>query len=339
MSRKRKKSVSADQPPAQSAAAAGESAAQPADPAPLAPAQTLDESAPVEILSAEPEDRGGAMVASPRDQEDIEPDDEPGRRRKAPLKQMTLGEHLEELRTRLIYAVVGLMLAMGVGLYFGKDVVVFFEQPYFKVMTEMGKEPHLVVTRVGEGFAIYMRVSFYVGLILASWWILYQMWMFIASGLYPSERRYVQISVPISVVLFITGAAFFYYYVSLPALRFFLMFDDIVGVEPMITIREYIHFITSMMFVMGLVFQMPLVVLVLARIGVANLKTFNRYRRHVIVGIAAFSAVFAPADPFSMLAMSVPMWLLYEIGVGFSWLLIFRKQKKQPEEDPDQAAD
>ena len=244
--------------------------------------------------------------------------------------RMSLGEHLEELRTRLIYAVAGLMIAMVLGLVLGKPLLQFLTHPYSVACKSLGATDELMVTSAGAGLDAYLQISFYFGLILAGPWILIQLWLFISAGLYPKERQYISRSIPFSLGLFVLGGAFFVWFVAVPALKFLIWFDQWMGLKPMVTLTSHMSFMTDMILTFGLAFQLPLAVLILAKVGIADMGTFNRFRKHVVVAIAAFSAVFAPGDPWSMVLMAIPMWMLYELGVGLAYLSI-RKQKKEEE--------
>ena len=243
-----------------------------------------------------------------------------------PMPAMTLGEHLDDLRRRLFYSAGGLALGVVLCLIFGKQIMVWIETPFVAALTSMGKDPSLAVTTVTGAFGTYLRISVYAGLVLSSPWIFYQLWSFVAAGLYARERRYVWLALPFSLSLFLLGAVFAAY-LSIPAIKFFISFGDEMGIKPIILLDEYVSFMTNLLLAFGAVFQVPLVVLVLARVGLVQAQTLRRYRRHVIVAMAAVAAVLAPADVFSMMAMLVPMCLLYELGVFLAWLLVFRKKR------------
>jgi sec-independent protein translocase protein TatC len=249
-----------------------------------------------------------------------------------PLVRMTLGEHLEDLRRRLFYSVLGLVLAMILTLSIGGYILDWIRIPFVAAMKaaygDASKvDTALKVFEITGAFSMYLRVALYAGLVLASPWIFYQMWMFIGAGLYKNEKRYVHMAVPFSVGLFLAGAAFAIH-LSVQAIEFFIKFGARIGVEPIITLDDYVSFMIKLVLAFGVVFQMPLVVLVLAKVGLVDMRRLNRYRRHVVVGCAVIAAVLAPPDIVSMLAMILPMWLLYEAGIGLAWLLIFRKRPK-----------
>jgi len=246
-------------------------------------------------------------------------------------RQMTLGEHLEELRRRLIYALAGLAVAMGLTMIFGRQLIGVLEQPYMQVAKEQGLDSQLAVLSSTAAVIVYFNVALIAGAILASPWVFYQLWMFISAGLYPHERRYVTYAVPLSVALFVAGAAFFLLVALKPALRFLLGFSTWLGVRPVVTLQEHISFVTTMMLVFGLAFQTPMVILVLAKMGLITVRTLSKYRRHVIVAILILAAVATPPDIVDQLILAVPMYLLYELGVLLAYLAV---NKRPPTEIP-----
>jgi sec-independent protein translocase protein TatC len=248
-------------------------------------------------------------------------------------KRMSLVEHLEELRRRLIYSLAGLAVAMALALIFGHQIIALLKYPYDKAVSQLGMPSQLSVLSAGAGFDAYMKVSFYCGLILSCPWIVYQLWMFVSAGLYPRERRYVTYSVPFSALLFMGGAAFFLLAVSVPAIRFLLWFDHWMGLNPIVTLQSHVEFMTDMILAFGLAFQTPLAIFILARVGLVSIRTLNRYRRHAIFVILVFSAVFAPPDVLSMLAMALPMWMLFEAGVLLAYITVRKQERQEREED------
>jgi len=250
--------------------------------------------------------------------------------------RMSLGDHLEELRRRLIYALIGVAVGLVAGFVFAKPVILAMEVPFHRAMEDLGKPAErLAVLSAGAGFDIYMKASIWCAVILASPWIIYQLWAFVSAGLLPREKRMVYFAIPFFVVLFLGGAAFFNFLVAVPALKFLLYFDDkVFDLNIVITLQSQVSFMAEMMIVFGLAFQTPLVILVLAKIGLVSMRTLRDYRRHAIVIILAFAAVFAPGDVVSMIALAVPMWLLYELGVLLAYFLAF---KKTPAEDKAQS--
>ena len=245
---------------------------------------------------------------------------------------MSLGDHLEELRRRIIYALIGLVVGVAAALCFAPYVIAALKRPYVAVMQRYPDlKPDLTALALTTAFTMYMKVALYAGLVVASPWVFYQLWMFVSAGLYSKEKRYVVLAVPFSAALFVGGAVFFLAIVSEPVLHFLIGLSIWLDLVPMITFENYIHFMTGMMVVFGLCFQTPLVILLLGAIGVVTTKTLNRYRRHVIVAIFILAAVFTSPSPVDQIAMAIPMWLLYELGVLLLYLL--SRKKKQHAED------
>jgi sec-independent protein translocase protein TatC len=239
--------------------------------------------------------------------------------------KMTLSEHLGELGRRLRYALIGLAAATAVALWFGEPLIRLCEQPFLRAMEQAGQPPQLTMIGLTDAFMTYLRVGLYAGLVASSPWMFYQLWMFVAAGLYRHERRAVLWAIPFSVLLFLAGAGFAVW-LSGPAIRFFLAFAGTLGVVPIVTLEAYISFMTNLLLAFGLVFQVPLAVLVLAWAGLIQHKTLSRYRRHIIVAMTIVAALLAPPDALSMILMVLPMWVLYELGVVLAWVLVFRRR-------------
>jgi sec-independent protein translocase protein TatC len=306
---------------------------------------------------------------------------------------MSLGDHLEELRARLILAIAGLAIGSVVALIFGTHILRFIEQPYNMAMREriqktempqrqsevllfvdmfftglteklatdpnapaidpnrveflrevstdavnawteemhsvaegqeLPRDARLKVLAVPEAFTAYMKVALISGLILTCPWVFYQLWMFVAAGLYAHERRYVRHAVPFSAALFIAGALFFLFVVAPLSLRFFLLFGDIIGVAANWTLEKYISFVTILMLVFGLAFQTPIAIFILVRTGLVTLETLRGIRKYVILGTVILSAVVTPPDVISQISLAVPLYALYELGM----LLAHLAQKK-----------
>jgi sec-independent protein translocase protein TatC len=240
--------------------------------------------------------------------------------------RMGLEEHLEELRWRILYAILGLAVATAVCLIFAPRLIEWLKGPYVAAMNSVGLEPDLAVLDVSAGLKNYLKVSIYAGLVIASPWVFYQFWAFVAAGLYERERRYVHFAAPACAGLFIAGATFFVLVVARPVLSFLLGLTVWLGMTPIITFDSHIGFMARMMVVFGLAFQTPLLILLLRLMDVVSMAALHHYRRHVIVGIFLMAAIFTPPDPLSQLAMAIPMWLLYELGIVLSWIFVRRNR-------------
>jgi len=242
--------------------------------------------------------------------------------------RMSLGDHLDELRRRIIYMLVGLAVTTAACLVFAPELIAFLKRPYADVMLQLGLEPNLAVLDVSAGLTNYLKVSFYAGIVLAAPWLFYQLWAFISAGLYEREKRYVRLAAPLCAGLFVTGAMFFVLLVARQVLFYLLSLSRWLGMVPVITFENHINFMTRMMLVFGLAFQTPVLILGLATTGLLTLKMLHHYRKHVVVVILVLAAVLTPPDPFSQIALAIPMWLLYEFGVGLSYLLVFRRRNR-----------
>ena len=173
-----------------------------------------------------------------------------------------------------------------------------------------------VTLAVQEAFTtIYLKVSFVAGLVFASPWVIYQIWQFVAAGLYPHERKYVYVYLPISIILFLGGALFCFYAVFPFVLNFLLGFNKLLGVNPQIRLSEWISFAITLPLMFGLSFQLPLIMLFLERISIFSVKDYHEKRRMAILIISIISMLMTPADPMSMVLMMMPLIMLYELGI------------------------
>ena len=166
-----------------------------------------------------------------------------------------------------------------------------------------------------EPFMIYLKASFLVGAILSCPWVFYQIWMFVISGLYPHERRYVYVFFPMSVVLFLAGALLAFFWVFDSVLAFLLLFNDMMNIEPELRINEWLGFVLMLPLGFGISFQLPLVMLFMERIGIFTVQSYTANWRLSVLGIAIISMVLTPADPTSMLLMFIPLTFLYFLGL------------------------
>jgi sec-independent protein translocase protein TatC len=189
-------------------------------------------------------------------------------------------------------------------------------------------DPNLVKTRIWrsaqarltilsphEGFIIWLKAGFVSGLIIASPYIFYQIWVFVAAGLYSHEKHFVHIFLPFSLVLFISGAALAFFFVFGPVLNFLFGFTRMLNIDPDLRISEVISFVLFLPLGFGIAFQLPLVMLFLNRIGVMSVEAFLEKWRIAILVIFVISMLLTPADPISMLLMATPLTALYFLGI------------------------
>ncbi len=196
---------------------------------------------------------------------------------------------------------------------------------------EVGRRPVLSTLNVQEAFVVFFKVCIVTGFVLASPWVFYQIWAFVAAGLYPHERRYVNVFLPFSLGLFLVGVLVCEFLVMPKAVEALLWFNEWLGLEPDLRLNEWLGFAVWMPVIFGLSFQTPLVMLFLERIGLMTVEAYSSKRRIAWFLMAIFAAVITPStDAFSMLFLWVPMSMLYELGI---WLCRFSPRK--PELDVD----
>ncbi len=173
----------------------------------------------------------------------------------------------------------------------------------------------LVALTAEEAFMVYLKVALVAGLMLSSPWVFFQLWLFVAAGLYPHERKYVYIYLPMSLFLFFGGAIFCFFAVIPFVLNFLFDFNIWLDITIQPRLTEYVSFVVILPVMFGISFQLPLVMLFLERINVFNVKVYREKRRLAILVIAFVSMILTPSDPVSMMLMMVPLCLLYELGI------------------------
>lgn len=183
-----------------------------------------------------------------------------------------------------------------------------------------------------EPFMIYIKASMLLGVILACPWVLYQLWMFVASGLYPHERKYVYIYFPMSLGLFIGGVLLAFFWVFDPVLGFLMLFNEWMNIEPDLRINEWLGFFLMLPIGFGLSFQLPLVMLFLERIGITTVEWYKSNWRIAVLLIGVLSVLLTPADPTSMMLMFIPLTFLFLFGI---WLCKFMPRPKSPYDDDE----
>ncbi|HJX69585.1 MAG TPA: twin-arginine translocase subunit TatC [Dehalococcoidia bacterium] len=235
-------------------------------------------------------------------------------------EKLTLRGHLEELRQRLIKSVIAVVITIGISFAFARHI--------FEFLTSRAEGVEFIYIEVAEMVGVYMKVCLYSGVVLALPFLIYQMVMFVRPALTRNERRYLYLLLPGVVLFFFAGAAFTYYVFLPPALDFLINFPLTSGIaEPQIRIGDYISVVAKMLFVMGLVFELPLVIFFLTKIGVVTPQWLSKYRRFAYMGAFIVAAIVTPTvDPINQTVVAVPIILLYELGILLSKLA----QRKRP---------
>lgn len=245
-----------------------------------------------------------------------------------PEATMSFLDHLEELRRRILWSLAAVVAGAVVGFWVTTefDVLGFLTRPV-RPLLESGRLAYLHPT---EPFMVTLKVGIFVGVVIALPVVFYHFWRFVAPGLVEREKKVFIPALVASVGLFLVGAAMSFFVVLPFALRFFLGFGT-GALEPVITIGDYFSFAMRITLVFGLVFETPLVVLVLTHVGILSPRTIRRYRRHTIAAMTIVSAVITPADVLSMVLMLVPLYLLFEASVVVAGLLERRKERRREE--------
>lgn len=312
--------------------------------------------------------------------------------------RMTIGEHLEELRKRLIYGLLGFAVALIGCMAYGERVLTIFCAPLIDGLKKQEINDQLYMKGLTEGFMTYLQISIICGIVIAGPWMVYQLWLFVAAGLYPNERKTITRYIPLSVGLMITGVLFVYFLVLPLTIDFFLTFSAGIPVpsrqgnviiehpdlplrfpilrgdpanpadgsiwfndvenrlkmrihgktrilafgpenllNTQITLDDYVSLVLTFMLVFAVAFQLPLVLLALVRIGIVDIDFLRKQRKIVYFVMAIVAAVIAPGDVVtSMLALLIPLLLLYEFGI---WLAQWGEKRRRVEADaaaPDQ---
>lgn len=307
--------------------------------------------------------------------------------------RMSVGDHLEELRARLILSLIGFVLAAVVCFIFGEEVISIFCRPLIESQMKAHLSPQVYYTEAQEAFMVYIQISLISAATLASPWMLYQLWQFVAAGLYPEERKYITRYLPLSIVLLVVGMLFLYYYVLPVSIEFFFHFGSGIPLHmpkahvdpsmipatqpvfevprydgnppnpqqfqmwldlgqrrlkmfldgqvrvipfgpenlaaPMITLSKYINMVVGMLLAFGISFQLPLVVLALVKVGIVEIPMLKAMRRYVYFAMSIVAAIIIPDVVTGMIALMVPLILLYELGIFLAWWGERRKPKEE----------
>jgi sec-independent protein translocase protein TatC len=226
---------------------------------------------------------------------------------------LTLREHLLELRKRLKWAILFLGIGFAAAYHWSTEIFHFLMRPVLKALPEGEKSLHF--SSSVEPFFIYLKVALYAGLFIALPAILWQIWAFVAPGLYRKERRAILPFVTAATLFFVSGAVFCYLVILPPAFEF-LINSAGPDIKPVLMMDQQLGLVMTLLLAFGIIFELPLVLTFLAMIGIVDHKFLSKYRRHAIVVNVIIAAVVTPTgDPFNLALMAIPMVLCYELGV------------------------
>lgn len=243
------------------------------------------------------------------------------------LAEGTLISHLVELRDRLLRAVIAIFVCFIPCAIFSDDLFTLIATP---LMEKMPAGTSMIATSVVAPFMAPLKLSLFVALFLAMPYVLYQVWAFVAPGLYKHEKSFAVPLVVSSIVLFYAGAAFAHL-VVFPIMFAFLTTTAPTGVQVMTDMANYLDFVLLLYFAFGVAFEIPIATVLLALTGLVKVETMAKNRGYVLLGIFVVAAFLTPPDAISQTAMAVPMYLLYEAGIVMSRILLKKRRESQPE--------
>jgi len=240
---------------------------------------------------------------------------------------MTFFEHLTELRKRIINSLISIGIGAGIGWFVAPYFVNWITKPMLKALGDAHLDQKLVYTHPAGYLNLLITLSVYLGLVIASPWILYQIWLFVAPALYKHERKAITGFLFSTVFLFLAGIAFGYF-ISMPyVLHFLISFQG--PVVPLISINEYFDLILLVLLGLGLVFELPVLIFVLSLFGIVTPKFLLDNFRYAILVIAILAAILTPTpDAMTMVVFMGVLVGLYFLGVGVSWLVVRRREKR-----------
>lgn len=230
------------------------------------------------------------------------------------LKSMSLGDHLEELRIRMILALTGLGIALIISFFLGHYFVKLLLLSYEAAAERAQIEPTLQAIKVAEPFMVYMKAVLVVAVLISCPWLFYQLWAFVSAGLYKRERKFIYAVAPFSAGLFIMGVLFFLFVIGPMTLGFFIKFNlgvDYINYNPSLT--DYVDFMLILSVVFGGAFQSPIAIIFAERMGLVSVETLAKVRKYVLLGVFVIAAVVTPSgDMITQTALAIPLYILYE---------------------------
>ena len=262
----------------------------------------------------------------PTEDEEEEDDEERG------MLRMSFMEHLEELRSRLLKSIAGVLVAFMASIIFCKDLWRVVSAPAVTALTHLGVHPPNLaqITPMEQFNVIYLKLPLLVSVFVGSPWVLYQVWAFISPGLYQREKKWAVPFVVSTAGLFITGGSFAYFVAFRYGLEFLLGIGRDVNITPVVSINEYFDLFVNVTLGVGLVFEMPVIIFFLTLLRLASPRFLLKHSRYAILAITVIAAVVTPTpDIFNMMLFAVPMVALFFVGVFASYLLVMKREGRK----------
>jgi len=228
--------------------------------------------------------------------------------------------HLSELRSRLVKSFFFLIILFIISYFFSTEIYRFLVQPYADAVLAKNLERRLIFTALHEAFLTYLKVAFFSAFFISSPFFLIQLWKFIAPGLYKNEKKALLPYLIATPVLFISGGFIVYYLIMPLAIKFFLGFETIaepgiIAIQLEAKVNEYLSLIMRLIFAFGISFQLPVILSLLARIGVIDAEYLSKRRKYFVVIIFTMAAILTPPDPITQIGLALPLLLLYELSI------------------------
>ena len=240
--------------------------------------------------------------------------------------------HLVELRKRLIHSFIFLLIFFIACYFFSEHLYSFLVEPFASAVKDNGLERRLIFTALQETFLTYIKVSFFTAFFITCPYILIQIWKFIAPGLYKHEKIAIIPYLVLTPILFFLGGVLVYYLIMPLAINFFLSFESSglstgLPIQLEAKVNEYLSLVMKLIFAFGISFQLPVVLSLLARIGLIDAQFLRDRRKYVVVIIFATAAILTPPDPITQIGLAIPLLILYELSI-FSVNIIEKKNNK-----------